>query len=77
LEEKGVCGMNLGKCPKCDRIVPKIYCEGIDIEVPGGASWKGINHCCPFCHAVLSVQIDPIAIKTDIIDGLFKKLRSK
>ena len=63
------------KCPKCDKsiIQPSIICK--DGQVPMGPSWKTIMITCPYCHVVLGAQIDPIAIKTDIVNDLFKKLR--
>ena len=35
-----------------------------------GTPWKCIAFCCPHCNSILSVQIDPIAIKTDIVNEL-------
>jgi hypothetical protein len=64
-----------GKCPKCEKLLSTVNCSGIDVKVALGTTWKGISHICPFCNTILSVQIDPIAIKTDIVNDLFKKLR--
>jgi hypothetical protein len=36
-----------------------------------------VSFCCPHCRAILSVSIDPIAIKTDIVKELLKKLRDR
>lgn len=41
----------------------------------GGKVWNGVAYSCPQCNAVLSVQIDPVAIKTDTINGVIGKLR--
>ena len=64
-----------GNCPKCEKSISSVNCSGIDVRVVGGKTWKGISYNCPFCNTVLSVQIDPIAIKTDTVDDLFRKLR--
>lgn len=64
-----------GKCPKCEKLINAVNCSGVDVKVMLGKTWKGLSYNCPFCHTVLSVQIDPIAIKTDIVNELFKKLR--
>jgi hypothetical protein len=35
-----------------------------------GGSWNTILYSCPHCQKVLNVQIDPVALKTDIITAL-------
>lgn len=65
-----------GKCPKCEQVVSQVRCEGLDVNVPFGASWNGISLQCPHCLSILSVAIDPIAIKTDIVNDLLNKLRT-
>lgn len=64
-----------GQCPKCEKQVTRVKCEGITVDVSGGG-WKGISYSCPWCHAILSVAIDPIAIKADIVKDLLKALKS-
>lgn len=65
----------LGKCPKCEKSLSYVNCGSVDVKVPLGKTWKGISYTCPYCHTMISTQIDPIAIKTDIVNELFKKLR--
>lgn len=67
--------MAAGKCPGCGQIVLRATLHGIDIDYPFGTTWKGVTYNCPSCSTVLSVAIDPIALKTDIINGVVKKLR--
>lgn len=67
--------MGPGKCPKCEHLVTKAVIHGLDAGVPFGPTWKGISLNCPSCNTVLSIQIDPIAIKADIIAGLLKALK--
>ena len=50
--------------------------QGVDLKQPfGQTSWNGVSYQCPHCHAVLGVQIDPIAVKTDIVNELFDRLK--
>jgi hypothetical protein len=67
----------LGKCPKCEKLLSYVSCSAVDVKVAFGTSWNGISHNCPFCHTVLGVQIDPIAIKTDIVNELLNKLQGR
>jgi hypothetical protein len=45
-----------------------------------GPGWKALTYACPSCNGALGVQIDPIAIKTDIVQEvtteLFRRLRT-
>lgn len=62
-------------CPKCDSSITYTNLKGLDTkERFGGRAWKAVAHCCPRCDAVLSVEIDPIAVKSDILDGVKKLL---
>lgn len=67
---------SLGKCPKCDKILTNIQVGHVEIDVFMGRKWDGIAYYCPFCNTILSCQIDPIAIKTDIINEIVNELKS-
>ena len=74
--------MNSGKCPKCEEIVSSVRIEDIDINLGPAIDWQGVSYCCPscdtvLCNTVLSVQLDPVALKTDIINVLVEELRRK
>jgi hypothetical protein len=47
-------------------------------KIAFGKSWNAVSYQCPHCHTVLSVEIDPIALKSDIVsevtDGILKML---
>ncbi len=65
-----------GKCPKCEKPVANVSIS----EVPARAfmaqkEWRGLSFNCPMCQTILGVQIDPIAIKADIVNELMNKLR--
>lgn len=64
------------KCGFCDASISRAELKPIETKQGfGGNSWKAAAHCCPYCKAVFSVEIDPIALKNDIINGLMKRLR--
>lgn len=68
--------MKTGKCPKCEKVPAKIALEGIEIGAPfAGTTYVGVSYLCPYCRTILGVGIDPVALKTDTIDGVVKKLR--
>lgn len=64
-----------GKCPKCEKAVTRANLSPISVGVPGGSQFKGITYDCPHCKTVLSVMIDPIAIKTSTIAEIVKKVK--
>jgi len=59
-----------GKCPKCEATVSSLKITGVEGRAPSGQGWKCITLNCPSCGTVLSAQIDPVAIKTDIVNAL-------
>ncbi|WP_104839205.1 hypothetical protein [Sinorhizobium fredii] len=63
--------MATGKCPKCEKTVTRLKLEGVDAtEGFSTGGWKAVTLLCPSCSTVLGAAIDPIAIKTDIINSL-------
>jgi hypothetical protein len=44
----------------------------------GGTDRKAVSYSCPACNAVLGVEIDPIALRTEIVsqtvDGVVRAL---
>ena len=63
-----------GKCPKCEKFVSKAKVEYLEITGVG-KTYNGISIVCPFCTTILGADIDPIALKTDIIQGVLKALK--
>ncbi len=60
-----------GKCPKCEKILTNVRIADVDCKTGiGGRSWRGISYSCPFCSTIISIQIDPIAIKTDTVNAI-------
>lgn len=65
-------------CPKCNNSIIHTNFKGLETkERFGGKSWKALAHCCPSFDATLSVEIDPIAVKNDILDGVKKLLMKR
>ncbi len=62
-----------GKCPKCDYRLDKVDVEYTEIQGYKTA-YKGVNYVCPHCSAVLSVAIDPLAVKNLIVLEVLKAL---
>lgn len=58
------------KCPKCDATITSSSIRDLDGKVGFQSRWKCIAHTCPQCSCVLSVQIDPVALKTDTVDAV-------
>ncbi|MBN3882075.1 MAG: hypothetical protein HWQ44_03555 [Nostoc sp. JL34] len=66
--------MVAGKCSKCDSMITSINIENIAGKVNGKDAWNCISYNCPRCNTILSIQIDPVALKTDTIDGVVQRL---
>ena len=49
--------------------------SGIDVGGLGMATFQGIAYSCPSCQAALSVGIDPVALKTDTINGVVTEMK--
>ena len=60
----------MAKCPHCNEPVLRVNLDKVESSALSGGSWNTILYSCPHCQKVLSVQIDPVALKTDIITAL-------
>jgi hypothetical protein len=60
-----------GICPKCEGAVNIVNAEPVDVNV-NGRLLKGVSYVCPSCSHVLSVSIDPLAVKADIVSAIEK-----
>lgn len=72
--------MHTGKCPNpsCQKMISHISLQPIDIRMDfGGTAWKGVSMQCPYCRTIISVGIDPIAVKTDTVNEILKALRGR
>ena len=64
----------MNKCPACHVAITSVEIEGIDVTQGLQTLWKGVSFGCPHCHIVLSVGIDPIALKTDLVQEILDAL---
>ena len=62
-----------GNCPnpECKTPLDRVKVEHLRVEAAGGP-WTGVSYICPFCLMVLSVGIDPIALKADIVSEVLE-----
>ncbi len=67
----------LGKCPKCDNLINFVNVNEIEIRTGDGASWRGVSYICPYCFAVVGVQMDPISLKADLKNEILSVLQGK
>jgi hypothetical protein len=61
-----------GKCSNCDAMLNSVRLEHISVQ--GNKSWHGVAYLCPFCSALLSVQIDPVAIQSDTVSSIRQEI---
>lgn len=64
-----------GVCPKCEKPITRLVMTSVKASVPLGTVWNSVTYNCPSCKTVISASIDPVAIKTDIVNELTKKLK--
>jgi len=69
--------INQGKCPHCQQVVRKVKVEDIDIQVGFQDQWRGFSYLCTSCSSVLSVQMNPRTLNSDLKDDLLKSLHSR
>lgn len=62
-------------CPKCGMHISKVRLNNMPVDATG-KQWVGVAYCCPACSVILSVAIDPIALKADIVSEVVLKLRA-
>jgi hypothetical protein len=66
----------MAKCPKCEALITHVNLTNVSIKGKP-TTWNGLAYCCPSCGSVLSVAIDPIALKSDIVSEVVDELRKR
>jgi len=64
---------SFGKCPKCEKTPLHVDIEPIDVKRQsqrGGPTWFGTSYLCPHCKTILSVGIDPMVLKMDLVQEI-------
>jgi hypothetical protein len=64
----------MGTCPRCSNAVTFVRMEDVRVHSVG-ERWNGVMYVCSSCDCVLSVAIDPIALKGDVVHELVEALR--
>lgn len=64
----------LAKCTHCGNGILNVFIDDVQALVPFGTQWNAITYRCPSCNVLLGVGIDPIAIKTDIVEEILHAL---
>jgi hypothetical protein len=77
LIENGGKGVKMNdNCPKCNAIVAQAFLAKIPVIAPD-TIWKGVRYQCPICNSVLSIGIDPVALKSDLADEIVTRRGSR
>jgi hypothetical protein len=64
-----------GKCPKCELEIAAVTAVFTEIKAAGQNSLKGVSYLCPHCQTVLSVEIDPVAMRSATVNRIVKGLK--
>jgi len=64
----------MSTCPKCSKSITQLRGQEHTLLI-GHPPLKAISMNCPECDVLLSCQIDPISIKSDIVNELLDSLR--
>lgn len=59
----------MAKCPACEKPILGMNGEPVTLYV-GTNQWNGIVYSCQECDAALSVGVDIIAVKSDLVDEI-------
>ncbi len=62
------------KCPNCQEVIPNVVVEPIAVQKLIAGSWNGVSFLCPCCRTVWGVQLDPVALRQDLVDGVLRAL---
>ena len=57
-------------CPKCGVSVRQVDMNEVEAKSEHGQSLRAITYSCTHCFSLLSVSIDPIAVKSDIVRAI-------
>jgi len=63
----------MGKCPGCAKGITSVNLEPISVR-GGPLTWEAVSYLCPECHTILSVGMDPVALKTETVSEILETL---
>lgn len=68
------------KCPKCEKlVVSSLRAEVTEAKLPAGFSYSTLKMLvisCPLCSTILGTSIEPLAFKTEVVNGVVGKLKT-
>jgi hypothetical protein len=74
IPEQGRILVSFGVCPKCGNGVTSVGFSNVTIKT-GGIDRKGNAYLCMSCSAILSVEIDPLAVKNEIVQAVVAAIK--
>jgi len=63
----------MGKCPGCATSITSVNLEPISVR-GGPLTWEAVAYLCPECHTIISMGIDPVALKTKTVNEILEML---
>jgi hypothetical protein len=65
-------------CPKCDKVLTYVTFKAMETReaFTSRNAYHAVAHMCPHCQSVLSVEIDPISLKSELVKAVLKALES-
>ena len=67
----------MGKCPSCQNLVGSLSLRPVDARLPNGDRFNAVLLLCPSCQGILGAEIDPITVRTEVIDGVVSELQKR
>jgi len=58
------------RCPKCETVLTSVKVEYVSVEASFSEKWKGAAYTCPRCGVLISVSIDPVALKAELLEDI-------
>jgi phage FluMu protein Com len=67
--------INGNKCPKCEKVVFHTMSEDVPMHAGFTPAWSGLSHACPHCRTILSVEVNPMMVRSGTVSELLEALR--
>jgi hypothetical protein len=65
----------MGKCPYCKGAVTSVHIEEVEGTINLQPRWRCLTYSCSLCNTVIGVQIDPVALRTETVEGIVQRLQ--
>lgn len=64
----------MAKCPQCKHLTKTFILEPVIIK-DRRHKWDGVSYNCPLCGCVVTVTIDPFAMRDEIVSTILEAVR--